>query len=715
MAAPPSAAGDGSADAAPDYVPPPVLVVVLGGNPVTAISVFACLNAADTRALRRLHPAVKAAVADVPWADTETPVADMVRWRAALPGAAGAALSPLVMSYALPHLTATLAGLTQLCLVGNASSAWDDALRRLPPTLRVLKVSVKSSLRITGFSEDSLAHLTSLVSLECHGVAVVVDGLPPALRELQMINCRYVSDKGTFQHLRGLPVRTFVCVGGYLSNEVVDSLPPTLQTLGISNVYSLSRGIPLAHLPQLTECCVPQCGIDDVALASLTAAIIKLDVSYCKKLSRDASFGHLSALRELHVRFSGIGDASIGSLPPSLTSLDARFCSGFTPAAVFPTLPALRVLDVSNTAIGDATAASMPAGLTDLRITNCRNVTHAATLDHLPALRELHSCGTPLSLSALMSCRAHGCAASVAAGALQMRILAMVPLGYSRLALIDDANQVHVWDAGREGRPIMIASGKCGSRVGALAAMSDGSRLARATDGHIEVWDVTTVPPASSATLRCATSVATLAALRDGRLAAGFYNGVLEVVNVDVGAAATVVLKGHTGCVAALAVLHDGHLASGCRDGTVRVWDMSTHMCIATLEGNAGDVPSLAVLADGRLASGSGSREVRLWDARTRTCVSVLLQQSQSVDALAALPDGRLACASRSGAVWLWDTRPAAAAAATRPAGAAQMHDIGYHYEDNLKLVALSDGRLVCAGRDSLRVWLPPPLPTTYR
>ena len=240
--------------------------------------------------------------------------------------------------------------------------------------------------------------------------------------------------------------------------------------------------------------------------------------------------------------------------------------------------------------------------------------------------------------------------------------------------------------------------------------MPDGRRVAESRGNCIEVWDVTTVPPTRSAAITCATSMSALAALRDGRLAAGCYNRTVEVVDVDAGTTVAV-LAGHTGCVDALAVLHDGNLASASpNDGMVRVWDMTTYACIATLAGHAGVLPSLAVLADGRLAYGSGDEEVQLWDVRTRTSAGGLLH-SQWVDALAALPDGRLACASNHGVIWVWDTRPAAAA--TRPADAVPMCEVGRHGFLGLKLVALPDGRLVSAGHDSLRVWLPPPPPPT--
>jgi len=90
---------------------PPQLVQVLGGNVVTAASVLACLNTADATALRRLHPALDAAVGAVPWADTDTRVRDTVRWRAALPAAIGmtlAATAPLRRGKSLPALAGVI-------------------------------------------------------------------------------------------------------------------------------------------------------------------------------------------------------------------------------------------------------------------------------------------------------------------------------------------------------------------------------------------------------------------------------------------------------------------------------------------------------------------------------------------------------------------------------------------------------------------------------
>lgn len=56
----------------------------------------------------------------------------------------------------------------------------------------------------------------------------------------------------------------------------------------------------------------------------------------------------------------------------------------------------------------------------------------------------------------------------------------------------------------------------------------------------------------------------------------------------------------------------------------VKVWDVATESCAATLSGHGGGVFALAALHDGRLASGSGDKTVKLWDVAAGSCVSTL-------------------------------------------------------------------------------------------
>jgi WD40 repeat protein/RNase P subunit RPR2 len=76
-------------------------------------------------------------------------------------------------------------------------------------------------------------------------------------------------------------------------------------------------------------------------------------------------------------------------------------------------------------------------------------------------------------------------------------------------------------------------------------------------------------------------------------------------------------LTGHTGWVHSVAVSPDGTwAASGSGDKTVKIWDLETGLCRATLEGHSERVLSVAITLDGkRILSGSFDCSVRIWNA----------------------------------------------------------------------------------------------------
>ncbi len=78
-------------------------------------------------------------------------------------------------------------------------------------------------------------------------------------------------------------------------------------------------------------------------------------------------------------------------------------------------------------------------------------------------------------------------------------------------------------------------------------------------------------------------------------------------------------LRRHEYWVNSLAVSPDGTwAASGSADNTVKIWDLETGQCRATLEGHTGTVWSVAITPDGkRILSGANDRTVRVWDAES--------------------------------------------------------------------------------------------------
>ena len=662
----------------------PLLVRLLAGNPATAAAILACLNTADTGPLRRLHPAVAAAVVDVPWADTGTVVVDMLCWRAALPAAVGARLTDRVVSSQLERAPAlaALAGVTHLNLQG-CDYVTDELLLRLPTSLRKLNVSCCDTLT----DGASFAHLTRLTSLDCSWTVVVgtrLDGLPPSLHELDITEAIHLPDTVSFAHLSQL--------------RVLHASDTTLYA---------------------------------AALATLPPSLLELRANVRRKRGEPAaSFAHLRALRTLDVTGSDIGDTSLASLPPSLVSLNVSMCMKLTSAAVLPALPALQLLNVSCTYIGDALVGSLPAGLVTLRLVRCPRVSCGAMLDHVPALRTLYSFDTELDPDVIAACRARGCLAPLAGHLLghSKRVRSLAVLSDDRLASGDVSGEVRVWDmATGGGATAVLATLATSGRVRALVGLPGGHRLAAGITfpkggGQVEVWDVDAMPPERRATIDCGSRVGALAVLPRGRLAAGCEDGLVWIVSVDGDAvpvtAAALPRDDSCGWVTALAVLPDSSLVSASTDGSLRVWDVDMRACVASLADlRGGGVHSLAVLADGRLASGMADGRVGLWDVAARVCVGVLTGHASTVATLVALPDGRLASGSGDGTLRLWDTRPAATAAGSHAAWSVPVVVLAANLDtvDGPTLEALPDGRLVSTGRATdgcvFLLEVPPPAP----
>jgi len=107
-------------------------------------------------------------------------------------------------------------------------------------------------------------------------------------------------------------------------------------------------------------------------------------------------------------------------------------------------------------------------------------------------------------------------------------------------------------------------------------------------------------------------------------------------------------LTGHKGLVCSVAVSPDGKwVASGSVDKTVKIWDLETGECRATLKGHTGVVNSVAITPDGkRILSGSYDKSVRVWDAASGREVAKLEGHTGGLWTIVALRDNAHALSS---------------------------------------------------------------------
>src|SRR5947208_821255 len=81
-----------------------------------------------------------------------------------------------------------------------------------------------------------------------------------------------------------------------------------------------------------------------------------------------------------------------------------------------------------------------------------------------------------------------------------------------------------------------------------------------------------------------------------------------------------------------VAISPDGTMvASGSTDNTIKLWNLKTRSCLATLNGHKRLIWALAFSPDGKiLASGSGDHSVRLWNVSFRREVAILRRFTNS-------------------------------------------------------------------------------------
>nr|XP_043621391.1 transducin beta-like protein 3 [Erigeron canadensis] len=124
-----------------------------------------------------------------------------------------------------------------------------------------------------------------------------------------------------------------------------------------------------------------------------------------------------------------------------------------------------------------------------------------------------------------------------------------------------------------------------------------------------------------------------------GLLATAGTNGKVLVWDVD-GGFCTHHFKGHTGVVNSVIFHPDParlHLFSSSDDTTVRVWDLTSKKCLATLERHRSTVTSIAITEDGwTLLSGGRDQVVNMWNLHDFSCI-MSVPTNETVEAICVI------------------------------------------------------------------------------
>jgi WD40 repeat protein len=203
-----------------------------------------------------------------------------------------------------------------------------------------------------------------------------------------------------------------------------------------------------------------------------------------------------------------------------------------------------------------------------------------------------------------------------------------------------------------------------------------------------------------------------LAALSNERIICGTYDKLLKIWNVQTGECEATI-KAHNNsvfCVAMImlkqyptSVLPDSphRIVSGSYDKTLKIWNTQNWNCDHILSGHTDEVYCVTTFPNGRIVSGSRNGTLKIWNSSTGNCENTFTGHPRAIYCVAALPDGPFDCVteqfvsgSGDNTLKIWDFN-------------GDCHVTFTGHTNSVYCVAfLPDGRLVSGSADgTIKIW----------
>jgi len=545
-----------------------------------------------------------------------------------------------------------------------------NGLGGLPSSLRTLCID-----KCTLPPSADFSHLRALQQLSCQSVslpAAVVASLPPSLEVLDFRKASWPwgSNNVSLAHLTRLRVLL-----ASRTNIADVSLPASLTELDLSHRTGSGR-ISFAHLLALRKLNVANVyGVRDDDMTALPPSLESLNVSQCHALTKAVVFPHLQALQTLDVSRTDIGNATVTSMPPGLVTLHMNVCHNVTPAVRMDHLVALRELHAVDTKMPH-TALTACRARGGVAASGRTFTAYPGRISALAALADgrLVSGSSDGTLRLWDPERGGDATAELhAAGA--VKALAVLPDG-CRVAVgvwAEDEAQggVIVWDS-RVAAEICAKPRVAGvtihrGNVLEMAALRDGRLAVLCKNGTMRVLNAETgavVLPREDPWY----CTRLLTVLRNGVLAVGLWEGSTQLWDFTSPPCVGIATM-DTPPWCDLVQLDNYWLVSACTY-SVEVFNPTIRMCMYEGRDYEGAVTALVAVPGGQLAVGTARGRVYVWDTHPHDDRPLSVRELTSgaghpITALLPLPGGRLVSAdwhseTRTSSLQVWHM-PAAA------------------------------------------------------